>query len=293
MLKTMWYVAVSLGLVTGAGFGFITRQAGPARAESPGTSQSYGITANGMSEGAREELAFRPEIAGMLKTIGVRAGDPVRAGQLLAVLENATQLAQVERAQAELGRYEIEEKLAAQDLVRARAAKIGVSAQEHDRFQYGQQLASARVREARARLHAAQADLAKTELRAPWDGQVLRVFDEPGAQVGPSSPRPILLLADVSRRRVRAFVEELDALHVRVGQRAVVTADGLPGTEFKGKVREVWLRMDREAPRSDKPGEYQDVYHRIVLIDLEDGRELPLHLPVNVRIDTPASAQQP
>jgi hypothetical protein len=73
---------------------------------------------------------------------------------------------------------------------------------------------------------------------------------------------------------------------VRVGQRAKVTADGLPGIEFAGRVRAVWLPMDHEAPRSDTPGEYQDVYHRVVLIDLENGRELPLNLRVNVRIDT-------
>jgi hypothetical protein len=51
--------------------------------------------------------------------------------------------------------------------------------------------------------------------------------------------------------------------------------------------------MDREAPRSDAPGEYQDVYHRPVVIDLDAGLELPLNLRVQVRIEvstTPVAA---
>jgi RND family efflux transporter MFP subunit len=287
MLKSMWYIGMSLGLVTGAGFGLITGKAGPAGGEPSGTVQSHWISANGMSEGAREELALRSEIAGTLKTISVRTGDPVRAGQLLAVLENATQQAQATVARADLQAAAAQLDQCGADVERSRRllGKNADSRENYERAVLQLKLAQARLQQAQGRLDVAQADLAKTELRAPWDGQVLRVFDEPGAQVGPASARPILLLADVSRRRVRAFVEELDALHVRVGQRALIMVDGLPSTEFSGRVREVWLRMDRDAPRSDTPGEYQDVYHRLVLIDLENGSELPLNLRVNVRID--------
>ena len=190
----------------------------------------------------------------------------------------------------ELRRTHVELEQTTAELTRARRARNGVSTGENERLYFSQRQAQVRRQEAQARLHAAQAALAKTELRAPWAGCVLRVFDEPGAQVGPTSPHPVLLLADVSRRRVRAFVEELDALKVRAGQRAVVTADGLAETEFLGQVRAVWLRMDHDSPRSDTPGEYQDMYHRVVEIDLEDGRELPLNLRVNVRIENRASA---
>jgi multidrug resistance efflux pump len=117
---------------------------------------------------------------------------------------------------------------------------------------------------------------------------VLDIYDEPGSQVGPTSRQPILAFADVSRRRVRAFVEELDALRIKEGQKAVVTIDGLPGKEFAGKVSAaVLLRMDQAAPRSDAPGEYQDIYHRPVLIDLDGGTELPLNLRVKVTIYIP------
>jgi hypothetical protein len=94
----------------------------------------------------------------------------------------------------------------------------------------------------------------------------------------------VLRLADVSRRRVRAFVEELDAGRIQVGQRVVATADGFPGQEYAGTVVEVAGRMGKDAPESDAPGEYKDVHYREAVIELAAGLDLPLGLRVQVRI---------
>jgi len=145
--------------------------------------------------------------------------------------------------------------------------------------------AEGRVAAAVARWRIAQAELAKTRLLAPVDGRVLQTFAEPGELAGPTSAQPILILADLSKRRVRAFVEELDIAKVKAGQRAIVTADGFPGKEFSGKVSLVLFRMGKRAPQSDAPGEYKDVYYREVLIDLDGPEELPLNLRVQVRIE--------
>jgi HlyD family secretion protein len=144
--------------------------------------------------------------------------------------------------------------------------------------------AEARVAAAQARLELAEAELAKTRLRSPSSGVVLQVLCEPGEAAGPSSAQPVLVLADLSRRRVRAFIEELDAGRVQSGQRVVVTADGFPGQEYNGQVSVVLARMGKRAPHSDEPGEYRDVYYREVLIDLDSAHELPLNLRVHVRI---------
>jgi multidrug resistance efflux pump len=153
--------------------------------------------------------------------------------------------------------------------------------------------AEARVAAAKARLRLAEAELAKTRLRAPSKGRILQIFAEPGEVVGPASPQPVLLLADLSQRRVRAFIEELDAAQVRVGQAAAVTTDALPNQEFRGKVAVVLPRMGKRAPQSDVPGEYKDLYFREVLIDLEAADELPLNLRVNTRITvTPREEQR-
>jgi multidrug resistance efflux pump len=144
--------------------------------------------------------------------------------------------------------------------------------------------AEGRVRAAEARLRLERAELAKTRLRAPTRGRVLRVYAEPGELAEPRGAQPILLFADLSRRCVRTFVEELDACRVRVGQGAVVTCDGLPGQEFQGAVREVLPRMGKRGPKTDAPEEYKDVYFREVIVELAGGEELLLNLQVRVKI---------
>jgi HlyD family secretion protein len=126
--------------------------------------------------------------------------------------------------------------------------------------------------------------LAKTRLLAPSDGKVLQVFAEQGQLASPTSAQPVLIVADLSQRRVRTFVEELDVSRVEVGQSATVTADGLPGRSFAGKVAVVVPRMGKRAPQSDSPNEMKDLYYREVLIDLAAADELPTNLRVQVRI---------
>ena len=106
----------------------------------------------------------------------------------------------------------------------------------------------------------------------------------------PTSAQPVLIIADLSKRRVRAFVEELDVARVEAGQAATVTADGLPGRTFTGKVAVVLPRMGKRAPQSDAPNEMKDLYYREVLIDLDAGEELPTNLRVQVRIQARPAA---
>jgi RND family efflux transporter MFP subunit len=290
MSKALLFVAIGLGLLAGAGLGLVSRgsahdMAEPTLAAAP---RNDWVAANGKTEGVREELPLKPEITGTIRAVHVKTNQDVRKGDLLVELENGTHQAQVRRAEADSCSKEAEFERARDAYERARNSRTGVSPMDLKQAEAALHKARADWDVARADLMRARAELARTHLLAPWDGRVLRVFNEPGALVGPNGT-PILLLADVSRRRVRAFVEELDALRVQKGQAAVVTVDGAPGKEFAGHVSEVLLRMDRDATRSDKPGELADVYHRPVVIDLDDGHELPLNQRVDVRIQIPVS----
>lgn len=144
--------------------------------------------------------------------------------------------------------------------------------------------AEARVAMADAQHRLAQAKLAKTRLVAPCDGCVLQVFAEPGEIANPTSLQPVLVFADLSKRRVRAFVEELDVTRVQAGHQAVVTGDALGDKEYTGRVAVVLPRMGKRAPQSDAPGEYRDVHYREVLIDLQTTEEIPINLRVRVRL---------
>jgi multidrug resistance efflux pump len=144
--------------------------------------------------------------------------------------------------------------------------------------------AEGRVAVAEAQVRLAQAELAKTRLAAPTAGQILSVHAEPGELAMPN--KPILLMADLSKRRVRAFIEELDAPRLKVGQPATVTLDGLPGVEFSGTVAVVMPRMGKRALHTGTPREYKDVFIREVLIDLPLNGDLTPNARVKARINT-------
>ncbi|MCU0880045.1 MAG: HlyD family efflux transporter periplasmic adaptor subunit [Pirellulaceae bacterium] len=128
--------------------------------------------------------------------------------------------------------------------------------------------AEAKVDIAQARLNLARAELARTEVLAPSRGQVLHRRREPGEVVDLEDPRPVLVMADTFRPRVRAYVEELDAPHVRMGLAAHITADGFPGRVFVGEVVEVLPSMSAKQVWSERPSERFDLKTREVVIEL-------------------------
>lgn len=341
-MKATLCMAALLGGVLGTWIVHGTRAGSPVVADSgsrepfsfaPGT-----VTAQGITEGSRPEVALRPEVVGIIARLCVEEDQEVQRGDLLVELDNGVQKADVELARARLeearssrerlqnGERQEQRDAAAADVkhkqavlrlarvIHERSRRSGVAAAEQlEREGYAAlqaeaecqkaqaeralveappraedlAAATARFRAAAAQLRRAEAELARTQLRAPSPGRILRIYQEPGTLVRPDTAQPILLLADLSRCRVRAFVEELDAFRVRIGQAAVVRADGLPGRDLAGRVKTVLPRMGKRAPASDDPDEYRDVYHREVVIEMEAGVALPLNLRVRawIRVD--------
>jgi multidrug efflux pump subunit AcrA (membrane-fusion protein) len=245
------------------------------------------VAAEGVVEGARRTVSVYPEVSGTLARLHVRENQEVRAGELLFELANEVEQQRVALARAQVQVAAANEQHAGKDAARSRAlvgSKGAISQQDYDSFHYRKLEMQARVEEAQAQLRLAAAELARTQVRARQGGRVLQVYVEPGEMVGPGRKQAVLLLADMTKRRVRAFVEELDVARVRVGQPARVTADGYAGQEFAGRVAVVVPVMGKSGPQSDAPQEYKDIYFREVLIDLELGADLPLNLRVRVHV---------
>lgn len=144
------------------------------------------------------------------------------------------------------------------------------------------QMAKARVAAFQARLAIAQDALGRTALRAPVGGRILDVQVEPGELIGPESNDAAVVMADTSRYRVRAFVEELDAPTITVGRSARVTAEGLPGHVYTGQVTCVSPRMSTKTRFTDQPGERVDTKTREVWVELDTTDELVIGLRVDV-----------
>ena len=133
--------------------------------------------------------------------------------------------------------------------------------------------------------------LDRTQLVAPFDGVVIHCELQPGQLAGPSQP-PLVTIADLSQIRVRAYVEELDALSVSPGQAAYVTADGRPGVRFPGTVVACASRLQPKRLLRNKSDERVDVKVREVIISLRHADGLIVGLPVDVFIQCPRGADK-
>jgi multidrug resistance efflux pump len=166
---------------------------------------------------------------------------------------------------------------------RARAAELEAPPRSHDL-----QRANAEIALARAKLGEAEATLAKAQLRAPSNGIVLEIDGEVGELAGPESEHPLITIVDVSELRVRAYVEERDAVHVCEGQRAYVTADGMSGKKFWGEAVACLPLMQPKSQFSNRPDERSDVKVREVLIRLDANQStdrLVVGLPLDVHFE--------
>lgn len=146
------------------------------------------------------------------------------------------------------------------------------------------QIARARCAAATADLQLAKIQLAKTELRSHAQGQVLKLECDPGELTSPEATEPLVLMADTRKLRVRAFVEELDARRIQMGQPARVSVDQVSGSFLTGVIVELAPRMSRKQSWSDQPDERFDLKTREVVIELSALAELPLGMSVDVEI---------
>jgi multidrug resistance efflux pump len=103
----------------------------------------------------------------------------------------------------------------------------------------------------------AQDALKDATLEAPFDGTVAMVDIGVGDVVSPGQPVVVLATLDQLQAKTKDLTE-LDVVRVKVGRRAVVTVDALPGDKFEGVVSEIALQ----------PGDYRGDVVYTVTIDL-------------------------
>ena len=146
------------------------------------------------------------------------------------------------------------------------------------------QLAQAEIDAAASRLELANLQLDRAKLRAPCAAAVLHVATEIGESTGPIAAEAAIILADTRRMRVRAFVEEFDAPRMQLGMPARITADGLPGKIYVGRVSQLSPHMTSKQIWNDEPSERLDTKTREVWIDLKNSDDLIFGLRVDVTI---------
>lgn len=141
----------------------------------------------------------------------------------------------------------------------------------------------AEIESAKARVQEAEALHAKTVIRSPIDGIVLRRRHRAGESISRTAD-PILSVGNTDRLRVRVDVDEDDVARLKLGAATFVTATTYGDQKFPGKVARIGSALGRKNIRSDEPTERMDLKILETLIDLDPGVQLPVGLRVDARI---------
>lgn len=188
---------------------------------------------------AVSQATVRSKVSAEVKTVAVREGDKVRAGQVLAEFDTAhlrTQLAErvaaVESARAQLAQTERTREVNAQ-LVKQNF----ISQNAFDTADAAHRAQTAAVAVADAQLDQTRLMMADAVVRAPIDGLVSKRHVQPGEKL--AFDAPILSIVDLGRLEVQAQSAVSDVTQVTVGARAEVEVEGLPERTFPGQVERI------------------------------------------------------
>ena len=194
------------------------------------------------SPGAAAMVAFL--VPGRALQVLPREGEPVRKGQVLAVLDSVNLGHGLEAAHAQSEAARAGAQAAEQEFQRMQQLFDSQSLAPNDfaKFTAARDAAHQQLQQALAGEGVARKNLADAQLLAPISGYIARRMLEPGVMVGPG--QPVFEIAPMDPIEVNVGVPETDIGLVKVGQSATVTIPALPRQTFKGTVRVVNVAAD-------------------------------------------------
>lgn len=229
--RRLWVLGIGLLVLTAAGWAAITMTAGVSVSVAPVTRGTAveAVYATGVVEPVYWSKVA-PIIVGRIAQVSARDGDKVRKGQVLLKLDDR-------KAQADLARLMARLKFTREELDRylelSRRKIASRQAYERARSNHIQALSS---------VAGARQKLTDYVLTAPLDGTVLRQDGEVGEIV--AAGQILFWVGKETPLRIVAEVDEEDIPTVRVGQRALLTADAFGTRVFEGAIKEITPKGD-------------------------------------------------
>ena len=237
-----------------------------------------------------EQVSVSSEIAGRVVRLAVQEGQTIHKGDVIAELDSAEYRADLAQSTAKLAELDADIKLAEWKLQRmsdliARGATPMVEVEQQRR-----DLAAARARReaAAAEIDRVRIQLGRTTMTSPIDGTVTARFAEPCEVIQAGSP--IATIANLSRTRIEAEVNEFDGANLVPGQRASVTAEGYAWARWRAVVEEVPQVVVTRRLRPQDPGRPTDGGVVLVKLALQTSTPLRLGQRVEVTIEPDANA---
>jgi HlyD family secretion protein len=267
--KWIWLAALALLAAAAAGWYFAQPRAAEVQTTPIVTSfpsQQYVVLNATGYVVAQRKAAISSKATGRLEWLGVAEGSRVKAGDLIARIDNRDVVAQaqsaeatVRAARANVRQSEVERENADVEYRRNQElvgkgfisqSALDTAKARLDRAQAGVASAQANLNVALANARNAQVAVDYTEIRAPFDGVILSKSANVGDLVTPfsnatDSKGAVVSMADMSTLEVEADVSESSLAKVHVGQPAEIVLDALPDTRFRGHINRMVPTVDR------------------------------------------------
>lgn len=218
----------------------------------PGRTQVAGmVVASGPLGARRDQPVGIAGSGGRVVRVLVDAGNWVRAGQVLAMVDRSVQAQQAAQMAAQVESARANAALAQSNYERAVALKGRgfVSQAEIDSKKGSRDAAYAQVRVAQAQLGAMRAEIGRLNVTAPASGLILARNVEVGQIVSPGSGA-LFRLAEGGQMEMRAQLSQQDLAKVHLGMVAEVRPVGSDRT-FAGSVWQVAPAIDPQSRLGD------------------------------------------
>jgi len=189
------------------------------------------------------EVKVGSRVSGVVTRLRANIGDHVRAGEVIAEIDDAEFRARLVQSEASLARARAEADLAKVNLERLETMveREFVSRQQVDVAESALQVALAQEKLAEANLESARIQLSYTRITAPVSGVVASVATQEGETVAASFAAPTFVnIIDLDRLEVQAYVDETDIGRIQEGQAARFSVDSYPAEEFEGVVTAIY-----------------------------------------------------
>jgi RND family efflux transporter MFP subunit len=233
------------------------------------------------------DVVVSAETGGRLAELPVRELDRVRAGQVLARIDSREQEASLAAARARVAELDAELRFLSLEQYRQKRllAEGAVGQRAFDDADSRLRLNQAKRDAAQAAVDQQAAALAKLTLRAPFAGTIVERTPQPG-EVLPAGGR-LVRLADLTRLRVEAEVDEYDVPRITRGARVEIEVEGRPG-RIQGVVEEVPAAVSQRALKALDPARPTDIRVALVKVTLPPGTGLKLGQRVELALEPKA-----
>lgn len=221
------------------------------------------------------------QVSGIVDKIYVDYNDNVKVGQLLAEIDKALLIEDINSTEAKMMQAKAKFDLATLEKNRTEELFNAGYIAKYELDQAVTDLASAEADyiAAKANNERSKRNIEYAEIKSPVSGVVISKDVEEGQTIASSFSAPTLftIAEDLTKMQIEASISEADIGNIRKGQDVSFTVDAFPLETFHGKVNQVRLN-----PTTDQN---VVIYNVIIDIDNKDGKLLP-GMTAFVEIDT-------